>query len=118
MPKIKMSKFIHLLHFKVPSGTEAQAGNTRGDVEITYVDLDVDNPMLVWASIEPVVGRELLVARQMRGDITHKVTCHYNSSINHRLIFLWDGRTFNVGPPVSEDERQVFMSFYAGEIIG
>jgi SPP1 family predicted phage head-tail adaptor len=116
MPKVKMSDFIHWIVFKTPDGAESDVDNTRGDILIDYVDL---SPVFgTWASIKPLVGREVLVARQMRGDLTHKIACHFDARITHRLRFEWNSRKFNVGPPVADSERPIFHEFYAGEIIG
>jgi head-tail adaptor len=61
-----------------------------------------------WAAIEPIPARELDVARQLRADVSHKVTLRFNPSI---AIYATDrlrlgSRYFElVGPPINTDER-------------
>ncbi len=114
MAAVRPSTFIHKLYFKTPVGSEQDTSNTRGDVQLAYQDA-----FSKWASLEPLMGRELLVAQQMRADVTHKVTTHRDDRINHRLIFVWNSRTFYVGPVLGLDgERGRYMSFYAVEVKG
>ena len=108
-----MSEFIHLVMFRKPTGSEADAANTRGDIPLTYAD-----DFLAYVKIDPLVGRELLAAREQRGDLTHKVAMQTDSRMNHRSIFVWNGRTFNCGPRITENERERYSEFYAGEILG
>lgn len=105
---------IHLVQFYRPTGTEADAENTRGDIP-----LDPEAYFMAYVSIEPLTGRELMVAREMRADLSHKVTMQIDSRYNHRLYFTWNGRTFNCGPAMGSDgERGFYLEYYAGEIQG
>lgn len=90
----------------------------KGDDEITY---DTANGVQLWANIEPLQGRELQFAMQVRGDVTHRIEMRYNANINHRSILRWvDGagntRTFNLGPNVDPELRGIKSLFYAVEI--
>ena len=91
----------------------------KGDTVITYIAADEPYE---YASVEPIAGRELLFARQVRADVTHKITMRHRSDITHRTQFIWwDGyvdRKFNVGPFVDSEYKHVQMSFYAIEIYG
>lgn len=116
MPKVRgASEFIHYVQFKSPTGTEADGSNTRGDVDReTYT-----NAFTAYVSIEPLTGRELFVAQQVRNDLTHKVTTHYRDDIKPNMRFTWNSRTFNVGPTVGSDGlRGQFVFFYCGECRG
>ena len=90
----------------------------KGDDEITYDEAGVT---YAYASIEPLSGREFLFAKQIRADITHKITMRYRISINHRTKIRWyDGITlheFNVGPVINQDLRNTSLTFYAIKII-
>lgn len=117
MPKItRFSDFIHKAIFYGPTGTEADENNTRGDID---TEPDYENPLYtLWCKIEPLTANEFLRAQQIRGDLTHMVSCHYTTLVSHRHVFKWNGRTFCVGPPASPDERGVFTYFYAAEKTG
>lgn len=89
----------------------------KGDDEITYSHTDGDDE---YCSIEPLAGREILFARQIRGDLTHKIVMRYRDDITHRTQLRWDNgtvvRQYNLGPMVDVESRNVMVSFYAIEI--
>lgn len=89
----------------------------KGDAVITY---PVETRIDCYCSIEPLAGRELLVARGIRADLSTKITCRYDERITHTTRFQWsDGtktRWFEIGPAVTVDMQNVESSFYAFEI--
>lgn len=100
---------------------------TRADDNITY---DLDNIKYIYGSIEPLAGRELMVARQVRADLTHKITMRAMDGISHRTKFRWwTGkmtadvvpvrvyREFNIGPAVDDQLQGATLSYYAVEIL-
>jgi len=72
-----------------------------------------------WAAIEPGTGREFWMAQQTRADITHTITMRYDARIGPRWQVQWDDgnrvRVFELGPPLSPEERQFLMTFTAIE---
>lgn len=96
----------------------ADSFTVKGDDEISYNHIPGDDE---YCSIEPIQGREILFARQVRADVTHKIVMRYRPDISHRTVLLWnDGfvnRLFNLGPAVNTDLRNVLMNFYGVEII-
>lgn len=91
----------------------------KGDTEMVYVQA-LDTLANEWCAIEPLTGREMLYARQVRGDLSHKITFRYRSDVTHRTQFRWyDGevtRVYNLGPTVDRDTRNVLITVYANEI--
>lgn len=77
------------------------ARDTFGDASGSYVTI-ADG---LWASIEPLSGSELWTAQQVRADVTHKVTLRYNGDVTGKCRIEWDGRFFELGPPMSTEER-------------
>ena len=72
-----------------------------------------------WAAIEPGAGREFWMAQATRAELSHTITMRYDPRIGPRWRVMWnDGhrcRTFEIGPPVSPEERQFMMTFAAVE---
>lgn len=72
-----------------------------------------------WAAIEPGQGREFWMAKATRADITHTITMRFDPRIGPKWRVVWnDGyrlRTFELGPPLSPEERQFEMTFTAIE---
>ena len=65
----------------------------------------------VWASVEPLTGRELEFAQQITAETNYRVTIRYNSKVDveHRVVF--GDNTFEVTSVVNPDERneQLFL---------
>lgn len=69
------------------------------------------------ASIEPLSGRELFEAQQMKGEATHKVTMRHYAGLTpeHRIKF--NGRTFNVVGVQNIEERGTMTVAYCKESV-
>ena len=84
----------------------------RGDAQVTYKPRSYAVP----GSIEPLTGRELWYAQQMRADITHKVTMRGAQGVTDRHRLLWSGRYWECGPALSPEERGRELIITAFEI--
>jgi SPP1 family predicted phage head-tail adaptor len=82
-----------------------------GDDELQYQLMAT-----VWGSIEPLSGRDLWYANQIRADATNKITLRYTSQISsaHRLV--WNGRVYEPGPQLSTQERGYELTVLCTEI--
>jgi SPP1 family predicted phage head-tail adaptor len=60
------------------------AKNVYGEEAITWVTYAT-----VWAQIEPLSGRELLLAQQVNSEISARITIRYNNHIatSHRISY-------------------------------
>lgn len=55
----------------------------------------------VWAAIEPLSGRELFTAQQVRPELTTRIRMRYRSDVNSEWRVKYGSRIFAiVGPPV------------------
>lgn len=111
---IPSGKLIH----RVTVMLALKGSNSRKDTEYTYVFADPVDEMV---GIEPLAGRELVVAKQLRADLSYKISMRYRADINHLSKLVWndDGgrtRTFQLGPAVNTDLRNRVATFYAYEI--
>lgn len=77
-------------------------------------------PVDDWANIEPLRGRELVVAQGMRGDLTHRVTLRYRPDAHMESRVAWVRSdtpyvcyVFELGPEVDDELRGVEMTYYA-----
>jgi hypothetical protein len=84
------------------------------------VNSNVRNLPAVRLSIEPVVGRELLVAKGIRANVTHKMEGWFNPRITALTrLFWWNGTywtIFEVGSPITLNNMNREMRFYACEV--
>lgn len=91
----------------------------KADNEITYPTNQTTN--YCYGGIEPLAGRELQVAMQMRADITCKIELRGNvTGITHRTQFWWNDngtiRKFNVATEVDTGFRHKKQTYYGVEI--
>lgn len=70
----------------------------------------------VWASIEPLQGRELEHAQQISAETSHRVKIRYNSNVvsEHRVIY--GDRTFEIESVINPDERNEMLILMCKEI--
>lgn len=73
----------------------------------------------VYFGVEPLTPRELFMAQQVRADVTHKLTMRYRGDANARCAVEWNTgtriRIFELGPPLSTEERLIDLVFTAVE---
>lgn len=59
----------------------------------------------LWASVEPLAGRELERALMVVAAATHKVTMRYWAGVSARDRLIFDNRTLNIESVRNVDER-------------
>lgn len=59
----------------------------------------------VWASIEPISGREYQAVQQIAAETTHKVTIRYLSGITPKYRVLYGSRVFDILAVRDVEER-------------
>ena len=77
----------------------------------------------VWASIEPMRGREYYEAKAIQSLATHRIRMRYTTLSNttrigpkHRIEKVADERVFSIlEPPRDVDERKIYLEFLCGE---
>ena len=72
-----------------------------------------------WARVEPLSGRELFNAQQIKAVISHRITMRNVGSIapDDRLLFEGTNRTFNVEVPTRRDEQNVALDLLCSELV-
>ncbi len=103
-----------------------QAGKLRHRVELHSATAEQDtygesidtyaSYATVWASVEPLQGRELEHAQQISAETNHKVIIRYNSSVasEHRVIF--GSRTLEITAIINPQERNEYQILMCKEI--
>ena len=95
----------HRVTIQVLSATQ----DTLGESSKVYQDAAV-----VWASINPVSGKEMLAAQQVRPDVTHKITMRYRS-IGPKDRIVYDNRVFNIEAIINFAEQNRMLEIMAIE---
>lgn len=73
-----------------------------------------------WVSIEPLSGRELLAAKAVRSEVTHRVCVRYRSALADTKVVsamrgIYNGRIFNFHASMNQEERNAFIEIMASE---
>lgn len=104
---MRAGKLRHRLTLLRPAGTV----DARGDANPNHEPAGT-----AYGSIEPLSGRELWQAQQVKADVTHRITVRHKAGVGPRWRVQWNGRTFELGPPLSTEERGFDMIFTAVEV--
>ena len=83
-----------------------------GEEDVTWTAVDT-----VWASIEPLRGREYLEGRQEQADVSHRVRMRYQGSIVPTMRVLYGTRVFEVVSVVNPVERDISLELMCREAI-
>lgn len=69
----------------------------------------------LWASVEPISGRELLSSQQTQSEITHRIRCRYRAGIETAQRIVYDGRPFNIESVINPREIGASLEILATE---
>lgn len=88
------------LRHRVELKSVAQTPNTFGEMTDTWSTFAT-----VWASVEPLKGRELLIAQQANSEVTLRVRLRYNSSIDVNDRVVIGSRILEIVSIINPEER-------------
>ena len=58
-----------------------------------------------WASVEPLIGREYLAAKQVSAEVTHKIRMRYMPGVLPTMTIVWGDREFEIVSVLNVEER-------------
>lgn len=70
----------------------------------------------VWASIEPLSGREFFAAQQSNSEVTHKVNVAYNSTIKDNMGIVYGTRSLEILYKIDPEERHIELNLMCKEL--
>lgn len=71
----------------------------------------------VWASVEPLNGREFMDAKQINAELSHKVIIRHNSSVTSEDVILFGSREFKIDSVINYEERDIYQVLMCKEIL-
>ncbi len=94
---------------------QATTQGIYGEQSLAWVDVAA-----VWMSIEPLSGRELVMAQQINSEVTHLITIRYNpifadpkTMAKRRIVYK--GRIFNIHGSMNAEEGNNYIEILASE---
>ena len=72
----------------------------------------------VWASVEPLSGRELVSAQVQHAETTHRVRMRYqpNTTVTAEKRLLYDSRVFEIISVINRKEKKLMLELLCKEI--
>lgn len=71
--------------------------------------------LTVWASVEPLAGRELFAAQQVNSEVSVRIRMRYRDGITHKLRASFDGRIYDIVAVIDREERHVELELLCTE---
>lgn len=87
--------------------------NDGGQMVATWSAVAADVP----AAIEPLRGREAIVAKQVQATTTHKITLRYRAGVTAKMRIVWSGRVFSIDAIANLEEANRVLEILATEVI-
>lgn len=88
------------LRHRVIIQSAVEARNAYGEAIKTWSTVAT-----VYASVEPIRGREMFDAEQVQSEVTHRVRLRYRPGLTSQMRLLFNARTFEVQTVINVNER-------------
>ena len=70
----------------------------------------------VWASVQPMTGRETFTEQRVSTEQTHRINMRYIEGIESTMRIIWGSRVFEIiGNPINYMERNTYLTFNVKE---
>ena len=80
----------------------AEAENDMGDIVQVWTDFAI-----VWASVEPLSGREYLSAQQVTSETSGRIRMRYKAGVMATMRVLFGGRIYRILSVINPEERNI-----------
>lgn len=70
---------------------------------------------VVWASVDPLSGREYFYAHQVKAEVTHRVRIRYNEKVTTEMRIRHQNRYLMIESIIDLKERREFQEILARE---
>ena len=100
MAKIKIGDLRHRITFEGPVKTKDEYLSEI----IVWQDV-----VTVWASVEPLTGREYFYAHQIKNEVSHRVRVRYRTDIDVSMRINHLGRYFKIESMIDKEEKHEFL---------
>lgn len=72
----------------------------------------------VWASVEPLSGKEYFNAKQTNSEVSTKITIRYLESITPFMRLFFQKHTYNILSVINFEERNIYLQLLCSEKVG
>lgn len=71
--------------------------------------------IVLWASVEPLSGREYFYGHQIKAEVTHRVKIRYNEKITTEMRIEFRSRHLAIESIIDPEERHALLEIFARE---
>lgn len=72
----------------------------------------------VWASVEPLSGKEYFNVKQTNSEVSTKITIRYLESITPFMRVFFQKHTYNILSVINFEERNIYLQLLCSEKVG
>lgn len=102
----------HRISLQKDANAEADAKNEYGETEPSWETFNT-----VWASVEPLQGRELFNAQKVAADVTIRVRIRFLAGVGPQHRILYRGRILEIQSAIDVGERRTEMHLMCKEVV-
>lgn len=70
----------------------------------------------IWASVEPLSGREFYAAQQVNSETTTRITIRYRSGVISKMRAVYGERIYDILSVIDPEERHIEMQLMCKEL--
>lgn len=100
------------LRHRITIQQPVESSNTFGEVEKTWQDVAT-----VWASIEPLRGREYFDSQQINAEVTTRIRIRYRPGIKPKMRVVYGERIFDIQSVIDVEERHKEIHLMCKEVM-
>lgn len=71
----------------------------------------------VWASIEPLSGKEYFAAQQVNAEINTKITIRYRAGVQSTMRLAFQNRQFDILSVINTEEKKLELILMCREVL-
>lgn len=72
----------------------------------------------VWASVEPLSGKEYFNAKQTNSEVSTKITIRHLLGVTSRMRVSFQKHTYNILSVINFEERNIYLQLLCSEKVG
>lgn len=93
---------------------QTDARDESGQPLDNWIDVATD----IFASIEPISGKEFFAAQQVNSEATARIWINYRTGILPKMRVVYGTRKFEIiGPPIDFEDRHIELQLICKELI-
>ena len=109
---IDPGKMRHRITFQKFNGDQDSFGDP-----LLADDSNWDDVVTVWASIDPLKGREFYAAQQSQSEVTHNICCRYRAGLTSAMRIKYRSRKFAIESIIDHEERHQSLLIKCKELV-